>query len=110
MNAKLWEQRGWKVRLRHHDLTANHFRIVEMGAIYMISMVIGNPQKSEQTDLHSNNVEHVHQDVTLLVGIKSNLQVFQVLLQSFKTTLEAVPSVDRGGRRPGYWGPSIEFR
>lgn len=80
-----------------------------MGAIYMISMVIGNPQKSEQTDLHSNNVEHVHQSVTLLAGIKSNLQVFQVMLQSFNTTLEAVPSVDHGGRRPGYWGPSIEF-
>lgn len=49
-----------------------------MGAIYTISIVIGNPQKSEQTDLHSNDFEHVLRYMTLLADFKSNIQIFQV--------------------------------
>lgn len=71
MNAKLREQRGGKVRLRHRDLTANHIRIVEMGAIHTISMVNGSFQDSERTDLHSNKLKHVLLYETLLAHLKA---------------------------------------
>ena len=50
---------------------------------HLISMVVSNPQKSEQPDLYSSNFEHVLQDMTLLADFEGNLQVCQVTAQFY---------------------------